>query len=351
MTSAPFHQSDEFIDKCLDNVRALAFVCSANLVSRLENDKPSLDARLVLNTFEGQHVLPCEIHRVHLGRETAQLLIHIGNRHPGLMIFAPTVGRELGDLFEKAGVNFVDVAGNCNVKLGNQYIARIQGRTASETTRKDRGLRAPAYRALFAILVRTELMNASSRAIANEANVSPQTANELRQWLVDQNLILAGREHRQWAPGRQREAMALWLAGYTTTLVSSLLIGRFRAMETDPTEFEHRIEPSLDATCQWRYGGGAVAMRLTGHYRGDRTVLYLSDPPSDLWSQLRLVRDASGPVSLLHVPGRAAFESPDLRCVHPLLAYADLLAEGHDRAREAAGELHAQFLTSAKEAT
>jgi hypothetical protein len=70
-----------------------------------------------------------------------------------------------------------------------------------------------------------------------------------------------------------------------------------------------------------------------------------------LWSRLRLVRDASGPVSLLHIPGRAAFDSPDSRCVHPLLAYADLLAEGHDRAREAAGELHARFLMSAKEAT
>jgi hypothetical protein len=85
-------------------------------------------------------------------------------------------------------------------------------------------------------------------------------------------------------------------------------------------------------------------MRLTGHYRGDETVLYVRDPPPDLWNRLRLVRDTSGPLTLRHAPGRPAFDSPDTSCVHPLLAYADLVAEGHDRAREAAGELYARFL-------
>lgn len=348
MTSAAIHQQDEFIDQCLGNLRALKFVKSAEVVARLKDDEPSLDARLALETAEAKHVLPCEIHRTHLGRENAQLLIHIANRHPGLMIFAPTIGRELGDLFEKAGVNFVDIVGNCNVNLGNRYFARIQGRTANEIARKDRGLRAPAYRVLFALLVRPELLNGSSRAIAAEADVSPQTANELRQWLAKQSLILAGRGRRRWAPGRQKDALSLWLAGYTTTLAPSLIIGRYRAIERDASEFEQRIEPLLDATCEWRYGGAAAAMRLTNYYRGDRTVLYVRDAPPDLWSRLRLVRDASGPISLLHIPGRPAFDSPDPRCVHPLLAYADLLAEGHDRAREAAGELYTRFLAPSK---
>ena len=351
MTSAAIHQPDEFIDQCLSNLRALKFVKSADLVARLKDDEPSLDARLALVTAEGKHVLPCEIHRTHLRRENAQLLIHIAKRHPGLMIFAPTVGRELGDVFEKAGVNFVDVVGNCNVNLGDRYFVRVQGRTASEMTRKDRGLRAPAYRVLLALLVRPELLNASSRAIAAEADVSPQTANELRQWLAKQSLILAGRGRRRWAAKQQKEAMALWLAGYTTTLAPSLTIGRYRAMEPDATEFEKRVEPLLDATCEWRYGGAAAAMRLTNYYRGDRTVLYVRAAPPDLWSRLRLVRDASGPISLRNVPGRPAFDSPDPRCVHPLLAYADLLAEGHDRAREAAGELYARFLAPETESS
>src|SRR3954451_5359187 len=108
-------------------------------------------------------------------------------------------------------------------------------------------------------------------------------------------------------------------------------------METAPDKLEQRIEPLLDAACDWRYGGGAAGMRLTTYYRGDRTVLYTQKPPADLPTRLRLVRDASGPIMIMRVPGRLAFESPAARCVHPLLAYADLLAEGHERASEAAG--------------
>ena len=48
---------------------------------------------------------------------------------------------------------------------------------------------------------------------------------------------------------------------------------------------------------------------------------------------------------MVRSPGALAFRSPHPETVHPLLVYADLLAEGHDRAREAAAELSARFLT------
>lgn len=60
--------------------------------------------------------------------------------------------------------------------------------------------------------------------------------------------------------------------------------------------------------------------------------------------RLRFVKDESGPISVARTPGRLALRSPQPKCVHPLLVYADLLAEGDDRARDAARELYEQFM-------
>lgn len=58
-----------------------------------------------------------------------------------------------------------------------------------------------------------------------------------------------------------------------------------------------------------------------------------------------MLPDADGPVIVLRVPGPCAMESPDASTVHPLIAWAELLEEGHDRASEAAERSLNKFLT------
>ena len=111
---------------------------------------------------------------------------------------------------------------------------------------------------------------------------------------------------------------------------------------------EARLAPALSAIGPWRWGGGAAADRLTHYYRGDRTVAYVEQPPADLARRLGLVPAADGPVLLVRAPGPLAFRSPHAETVHPLLVYADLLAEGHDRARDAAREIDARYLAPAE---
>ena len=335
--------TEDLVHRCLAHLSALPFVERAVLHTRSLAD--DLDGSVELDTLDGRETLPCEVRRGHLGRESAEHLAHIQTRHPGLIVLAPAVGREIGDLFERSGVNFVDAAGNCSLRIGRRYVARIQGRAAAKRAVVDRGIRAPGYRVLFALLVKTDLVAAPSRDLASAVGVSPQTANDMRRRLVEGGLLLEARGHRDWAPGRRKDALASWLEGFATTLAPSLLIGRFRAMERDPEALERRIEPVLDAACTWRYGGGAAAARLTEHYRGDTTLIYTLDAPTDLPARLRLVPDPrSGPIVLARAPGVVAFESPGARSVHPLLAYADLLSDGGDRAREAAAELHRRYL-------
>lgn len=332
--------------QCLEHLRALPFVKRATLRTHRARVGSSLE--LVLDSPEGRYVLPCDMRRSHLGHEAGQALLHLAEARSGLIVFAPAVGRVLGDAFEHGGVNFVDVAGNCFLRLGDRYIARIQGRRGMSGKRVGKALRAPAYRALLAVMIQRDLIDASSRTIAAEAGVSPQTAIDLRKYLVEQGYVLRTRNRHVWAPQRDGEVMTLWLTGYSTTLAPSLAIGRFRAKETDPAELEKRIEPILDGAGVWGYGGGAAAQRLTGYYRGDQTKIYVTDSPADLATRLRFAKDESGPIFLARAPGRLALRSPQPRCVHPLVAYADLLAEGQDRARDAARELYEQFIAETR---
>lgn len=341
------HGADDALStQCLEHLMTLPFVKRASL--RASQPRVASSMELVVDASDGRHVLPCQLHRSHLGHEAAQAALLFAGERPGLILFAPAIGRALGDALEHGGVNFVDTAGNCFLRLGDGYIVRIQGRPDPTRKRIGKALRAPAYRTLLTLMIQRDLINSPSRTIAAEAGVSPQTAVDLRKYLVEQRYALRTRDQYRWFPDREGELVSLWLAAYSTTLAPSLAIGRFRAKESDPIELEKRIEPVLDGVGGWAYGGGAAAQRLTGYYRGDQTKIYVTDYRADLPTRLRFAKDEAGPITIARAPGRLALRSPQPKCVHPLLAYADLLAEGDDRAREAARELYGTFIAESE---
>lgn len=302
------------------------------------------DALLTVVTSKKQFELSVELVRSHLSRLAPTHLLAKAGAISNLIIFAPHIGRDLGELFEREGVNFVDLAGNAFVRLGDEYIARIQGKSAPASP-SEKAMRAPAFAVLFALLAEPALLSATTRALGEAAGgVSPQTARDVRLRLVNAGLLLEGRKGFQWAPGGVGRALEQWTAGYTSTLYPHLLLGRFRAREKDLTALEQALTPKLDALKQrWAWGGGAAAQQLTGYYRGVQTVIYFEERPSPPQLQaLGLVPDAEGPVILLQAPGPTAFV-PDRTSVHPLLVYTDLLQEGHARAWEAAAEVRARF--------
>ena len=124
-------------------------------------------------------------------------------------------------------------------------------------------------------------------------------------------------------------------------------VGRFRAKQHTADAIEADLAPRLAALGEWRWGGGAGAQRLTGYYRGDRTIIYVREADPAAVRKLPLVPDPAGDVALVRAPGPLAFEGPNPEVVHPLLVYADLLTEGHDRAREAAAEIYEKYLAEA----
>lgn len=330
----------------LGHIERLPFVRRVEALSAARD--PELDGRIRVTTPTRKVVLPVEVKRTHLTRAVGEHLIRRAGEHPGLLVMAPVVGRELAELFADHGINFVDLAGNCFVQIGEQYIARIQGQRAERRPATEKVLRAPAYRVLFALLADPELVSATSRALAEAAGgVSPQTAVDLRKRLLARGVLLETRGGLRWTPGRRSEALDMLLAGFPA-LMPGLVIGRYRAKQRTPEALEAELAPRLSSLGEWCWGGGAAAMRLTGLYRGDRTIVYLREPDAAKVKALPLVPDAEGEVVFLRAPGPLGVEGPEPDVAHPLLVYVDLLTEGHERAREAAAEVYRRYLDEAR---
>jgi hypothetical protein len=360
---------DDGSDLFLTHLRALPFV------KRVRESRAEGRPTLVIETADGKHTFRHELLRSHLSKVTAELWI--GRAHDSsvpLLLMPPYVSEPMGARLREAGVSYVDASGNVSLSLMGKrghpvHVALIQGQSRAESRLSDRAWRAESYQVLFTLLAEPSLLGASVRAVAERAEVSTSPVLQVREKLLQMGLIVATKKSLRWVPGGPTKAKDLWVAGYHATLRPRLLIHRYRprpGIGVDDVQVE--MEARLAGEYSWRWGGAAASVRVDGYYRGDRTVVHMHAPgvsPLELGRALRMVPDADGPVILLQRPGKAAFELGSARVrlpplgdeekatlvhtlqphiVHPLLVWAELLEEGHDRSSEAATEWAARYL-------
>lgn len=330
----------EPLDEYLERLRTLPFIKTAVL-----RQVRGAGARIVLRTIDEQAatLLP-HLKKTHL---TAETVAHAIDRADGAdcLLLAPYVGRAVGEQLAEAGVMFMDIAGNCFVNLANRHVARMQGKRPVERATAQKGLRAPAYKALFALLAKPELINATVRGLAQASGVSRQAATDIRLRLVDLSVAYRDGKTYGWVPEESDNAMEMFLAGYATTLRPDILVGRYRTQDADPGLREDRIRPTLKQCTEFRWGGGTAANELLdGYYHGPNTVIHVAEPRADLPRKLKAVPDRNGPLVVLQFPGPLGLEGQTSTSAHPLLVYAELMAEGGGRARETANVLAAEYL-------
>lgn len=205
----------EHVRPYIEHLERLPFVRAAAVVAVPGAPYQGIDGHLRLTTPTRKFTLPFELKRTHLTRELAGRMAHLAKEHPGLLVMAPAIGRDLADAFARDQINFVDLAGNCFVQLDERYVARIQGQRPVTRPPEEKALRAPAYRVLFALVADPELVGTTARALAEAAGgVSPQTANDVRAKLVAGGVVLKARDGMRWAPGRRKEALDIFLVGF-----------------------------------------------------------------------------------------------------------------------------------------
>jgi hypothetical protein len=255
------------------------------------------------------------------------------------ILLAQHVPPGVGEHIAKHGGQFVDAVGNCHIVLGDRYVAHVEGRSPVREPAGKKPLRAPGIQVLLAALAQPELAAGDVRSLADQAGTSKSTAaNVLRQLRTERRLTIT--------EGNARLAPQLWdtfAVGYAEMLYPKWLIGRFRAQEQDPLALEERLASILGKKKHWAFGGGAASHRMIGHYHGPETVLHVQEVAEDLPQRLRLLPDRQGPVHLIHTPTPVALAGPIPHVATPVLAYAELVRTGDDRALETAAMLRARY--------
>ena len=329
----------------LARLRELPFVRSLDTPRRTVTN--GLDAqRLRVITPSAEFTLLVEHTRMNLGHPTVnRYLRQFEERGGEWILFAPAISGPTGQQLAARGVQYVDLQGNCRVNLGDSYIAMVEGRRTPRVAAHDKGMRLPGYQTTFTLLAKPSLVREPLRAIAEAAEVSRQAVVDALARLTHDRALSRTKRGYLWSPKGWSDAVDRWAVGYHDAVRPQLIVGRFYAPELDPAALEERIRPILDSCGAWRWGGAAAAWRVAPHYRGDKTVVHLREVPSDLQRRLRVIPGRDGPLVILRALGGLSFHGATPDTVHPLLAWAELLEENHDRAFEGAAELREKALT------
>ena len=324
----------EAFEPYLAHLRQLPFVRRAQLDDKSATNQANSQT-LTLTTPQGQVRAFLDWSRSNLSQRLVDHVIHFAAQSGELhFLFAPAVAGATARRLAEAHINYVDLAGNCRIQLGDDYVAQIEGRKLPVKAPRERALRAPSLQVLFTLLEDPKLINSPVREIAAATgSISPQTVSDLRKRLVVEEWVTAARRKHTWVPGGKERALDLLLGDYDR-LAHHLLLGRYRARPMDLKELEQELEARLKAEA-YSFGGGAALNRINGFYRGTRTIVYLERAIPSMTGLL--VPDERGEVIFSRFPGTSARN--EKHQVSPLLIYLDLMMEGEPRAREAAAEL------------
>lgn len=257
-------------------------------------------------------------------------------RSERLLLLGPRVTERSAEMFRSLGINYVDQAGNAYVSFAGVHID-VRGRRAPRQAaggvggpRLTRGgvnlFSVKRSQVIFAILSWPGLLEAPVREVARTSGVSLGQAQETLELLTQYGFL---DEDRQLLPRRAEQLIDQWAAAYPTGLGSQGKTGRFSGNFA-----------SLDPEAMVVYVSGEAAVpRLL---RPETIVLYTEEFPTDLVRAHRWRRDEESP----NIFTRRRFWQPPQGPAKPgvqvapwLLIYADLLASGDSRQREAAALL------------
>jgi len=126
---------------------------------------------------------------------------------------------------------------------------------------------------------------------------------------------------------------------YEKRLKPTLAIGTFRFLNKDDF-YNWKDIPLKKGKTLW--GGEPAGDLLTNYLRPEELTLYTNEERSDLMKNYRLVPDLEGNIKVFKQFWTD--EQADIKTVHPLLAYADLINKGDRRCTETAQKIYDEYL-------
>ena len=253
-------------------------------------------------------------------------------RHPSGILIADYVSPERADRFRDAGVPFLDTVGNAFLKTPRCYVF-INGHPRPRPVPgfgkplHHRAFTTNGAKVTFALLCQPELAGAADADIAELAGVSLGTVTNVLDDLVDTDHLKRSRGQRVLM--RREDLLDAWVERYPETLKPTLSLGLYQTEDAGWWK-------AFDVNRYGAYWGGEIAGAVyTRHAEPAEATVYVAKA-----MQMQLIATAhlrkiprpsggAGTVAVLAPFWRHHHGPPGL--VHPLLAYADLIASDTPR--------------------
>ncbi len=271
----------------------------------------------------------------------------------GLLV-ADYVNPKMADKLRQQQVQFIDMAGNAFINQPPVYVY-VTGNRQEEhgfmPTRDGakRAFEPKGLMVVYAFLCHPELVNAPYRKIAERAGVAVGTVGWVLNALKAADFIRdrGGKQERRLV--RTRKLLERWVEAWPEKLKPKQWVGAFIADE--PYWWQ-----DIDIRAYDGYWGGEIAAaKYTNYLKPEVATVYLPEQ-----ARTRLLRDArlrkatewtgdeAGTVLIYRPFWPEPLDEPgaELRegLVHPILAYADLVATGETRNLDVARRLYDEHI-------
>lgn len=256
---------------------------------------------------------------------------------PPRVLLAPHVAPEAAMALARAGIPFLDAAGNAYL-AGPGLLVRIIGQAQPRATPRPpappRLFTAKGMRVMFVLLARPDYLGRPQREVAAAAQVAVGTVAGVFEGLRALGYLRqagAVRLHRRGDLATQ------WVNTYIQRNPYQNKNNRFTA--ADP-EWWKTIDLKRYDAC---FGGDVAAAKLTGYLKPKLCIVHTFGDANALKRDARMRTDPVGDILITEAFWRLP---PDERTetAPPLIVYAQLLATGDPRAIEAAKLIHERFL-------
>jgi hypothetical protein len=271
-----------------------------------------------------------------------------------VLLLAPHVRAQQAVALERAGIDYVDLAGNAHLQAPGLFV-HVEGRKLPKEPLGAPGRPQKGWiKAVMAMLIRPDLVNAPYRTLADQGGVALGTIAGCMTDLTRRGLLLDGKDGGRRIVDRQA-LVALWVQAYVEGLRPKLKERRFQVRADGKRAIWARLQTVLTKRKQdWALTGADAAERGTHFFRAEETEIYAPVRTlEDREIQKALVAQPAirgGNLLVIEPPGPLAITGApqnDIRVAPDLLAYAELRYRGTGQALEAAEMLLPRLLGDA----
>lgn len=264
------------------------------------------------------------------------------------LVTAPYIRKSQADILIENKIDFFDLSGNVHIESAGTFI-HIEGKMPGKKPEQYKGrmFQRGGLQILFILLTQKNAVTWPYRKIAEAAGVVHGTVGWVIYDMRNRGFILGKGKHTKLA--RKKELISLWTQGYLNVLRPKIIVNKYRPQMKDFDEtFGKLLTYFTGSKFNFALSGSQAAFKLSPFYKDDKIVFFADGVDEDFKKYIRPSLDPDGTITHLnffvnkdylraHVSGHDPL-------THPLITYAELLNDGTDRAKEAAGMFYEKFI-------